>query len=220
MQTEIVKYNKEWEKLYKEEAKAIKKALGKGCIAVNHVRDTSFRSDVCAVGGKIEIVIIATVKKADDVSPDMLCGIGYGQIFAGYKKEGETDVVLWIRETKKLDNDGETLRETSLRNYMIANPEKAKEYAEYKAKCASETAEISDVKESEEKFLNDLRPEISKWQEEQNNVSFGLAIGMCLGMSSGMAIGSAMGNPTLGMTMGMSVGMCLGIAFGSAKNKK
>ena len=184
MLNEIVKYNKEWEKLYREEAKNIKKSLGKNCVAVHHIRDTSFKSDVCAVNGKIEIVLLATVKKADEVSPDTLRDIGYGQIFAGYKKEGETDVILWVREAKNHDNEGEN--------------------------CDSERRHFSD----------ELRPEVSKWMAEQNNVSMGLALGMCFGMSIGMAIGSAMGNPTLGMTMGMSIGMCLGIALGSAKNKK
>ena len=220
MQNEIVKYSKEWEKLYKQEAKNIKKSLGKNCITVHHIRETSFRSDVCAVGGKIEIVLLATVKKADDVMPDTLRDIGYGQTFAGYKKEGETDVILWVREAKNPVNDEETLRETSLRDYMAAHPEKAAEYTAYKAKCAEEANDILEIKELMEKYFDELRSEISKWTAEQNNISFGLALGMCFGMSIGMAIGSSMGNPTLGMTMGMSVGMCLGIAFGSAKNKK
>ena len=39
MQSEVVKHNKEWEKLYKEEAKIIKKALGKNCVALHHIRE-------------------------------------------------------------------------------------------------------------------------------------------------------------------------------------
>ena len=142
MQNEIVKYSKEWEKLYREEAKKIKKSLGKNCVTVHHIRDTAFKSDVCAVNGKIEIVLLATVKKADEVTPDILGDIGYGQIFAGYKKEGETDVILWVREAKNQDNDGEILRETSLRDYMAAHPEKAAEYTAYKAQCAEKANDI------------------------------------------------------------------------------
>jgi F0F1-type ATP synthase assembly protein I len=152
--------------------------------------------------------------------PDKLRDIGYGQIFAGYEKEGESDVILWVREAKNTDNVGETLRETSLRDYMAAHPEKAAEYTAYKAKCAEKANDILDAKEAMEKYFDELRPEISKWMAEQNNVSMGLALGMCFGMSIGMAIGSSMGNPTLGMTVGMSIGMCLGIALGSAKNRK
>jgi GrpB-like predicted nucleotidyltransferase (UPF0157 family) len=220
MQNEIVKYSKEWEKTYNDEAKKIKKALGKNCVAVHHIRDTSFKSDVCKVGGKIEIILLATVKKADDITPDTLRGIGYAQIFAGYKKDGETEVILWVREVKNQENYGEILRETSLRDYMASHPEKALEYTAHKAKCAEEANDILDIKEAMEKYFDELRPEISKWTTGQNNISMGLALGMCFGMSIGMAIGSSMGNTTLGMTMGMSLGMCLGIALGSAKNKK
>ena len=216
----ILQYSKEWEKLYKEEAKKIKKLLGKNCVAVHHIRDTSFKSDVCVLNGKIEIVILATVKKVDEVIPDTLCSIGYEQIFAGYKKEGEIDVVLWVREAKTPNNYGEILRETTLRDYMVAHPEKAAEYIAYKAKCAKEANDILEIKELTGKYFDELRPEISKWQAEQNNVSTGLALGMCLGMSIGTSIGAAMGNMTLGMTMGTSIGMCLGIALGHAKNKK
>ncbi len=220
MQTEIVKYNKEWEKLYREEAKAIKKALGKNCVAVHHIRDTAFKSDICVINGKIEMMLMAVVKNADDVSSDILHEVGYGQTFAGYKKEGDIDIILWIRNAENNNSESEFMREISLRNYMMSHTEKAKEYAEYKAKCAGETADILDVKEATENFFDELRSEIGKWTKDQNNFSFGLSMGMCLGMSVGMAIGSAMGNAAIGMTMGMSVGMCLGIAIGSVKNKK
>lgn len=220
MQSEVVKHNKEWEKLYKEEAKIIKKALGKNCVALHHIRDTSFKSDVCAVNGKIEIILLATVKNADEVTPDALQDIGYVQTHDGYKKEGDTDVVLWVRNLKNSDGEDEIARETSLRDYMAAHPEKAAEYTAYKAEYAEKSADISEIKEATEKYFDEFRTEIAKWTKEQNNISMGLALGMCFGMSIGMAIGSAMGNSTLGMTMGMSIGMCIGIALGSAKNKK
>ena len=219
MKTEIVKYNKEWEKLYRAEAKKIKKELGKNCVSVQHIRDTSFKCDVCAVNRKIELRVMATVKKIDDISADALFELGYGQTSDGYKKEGDIDTILWIRSAENLDGKDEILRETSLRDYLVSHPEKAKAYAEYKAKCAEDTDDISKIEEATENFFDALRPEIDKWTKEQYNISMGISLGMCFGMSIGLAIGSAMGNTALGMTTGMSIGMCLGIALAYSKNK-
>jgi len=219
IKTETIKYDSEWEKFFKSEAKKIKKALGKNCVAVHHIRDTSFKSDVCVLNGKITIFAMAVVKNIEASTLDFLREIGYKQeVHEGYKKEGDPEIILWITPLAR-DNEA-IMCELSLRDYMAAHPEKAKEYAEYIEKEALNSADILSLSAKRESYFEKLRPEIDKWVKEQNNFSFGLSMGMCFGMSIGTAIGAAMGNIAIGMTMGMSVGMCLGIAIGSAKNKK
>ncbi len=103
---------------------------------------------------------------------------------------------------------------------MITHPEKAAEYANYKANIMGEFEDVRDYCIERDKFIEGLKPDIDKWHSEQARIGMGISLGMCFGMSIGTALGAAMGNIALGMAMGTSIGMCLGIAFGSAKNEK
>lgn len=220
MEAKIFEYDKNWEAMFKAEAKKLKKALGKNCVYIQHIRDTSFKNQVCVLDGKLKIFILICVKKLDGVAPDSLSELGYKQdVYEGYKKDGETDIILWFVDNVTSSCQESSSAELSLRNYMIVHPEKAKEYSEYKAKAVSESEDRMSVISAEEKFLDNLRPEIDKWTKEQSNISMGISLGICFGMSIGLAIGSAMGNTAVGMTTGMSIGMCLGVAFAYSKNK-
>ncbi|MBQ8403053.1 MAG: GrpB family protein [Clostridia bacterium] len=221
--TEIVEYNPEWEKIFKEEAKSIKKILGKNCVDIQHIGDTSFKgAKICPDEGQVEICFMVIVKNKSEVfeNSGTLEQRGYFNCKTFYYKDGKEKMVLYLYD-KNNDSDAKRIQEhLSVRDYMIAHTEKAVEYAKHKANIMNEFEDVRDYCIERDKFIEELKPDIDKWNKEQAKIGMGLSLGMCFGMSIGTALGAAMGNIALGMTMGMSIGMCLGIAFGSAKNEK
>ncbi len=102
---EIVEYNPEWEKIFKEEAKAIKKILGKNCIDIQHIGDTSFKgAKICPDEGQIEICFMVIVKNKNEFfeNSSALEQRGYLNCKTFYYKDGKEKNVLYVYEKMML----------------------------------------------------------------------------------------------------------------------
>lgn len=221
---QIEEYNSEWEKMFKEEAKAIKKILGKNCSIVHHIGGTSVKG----VASQPVIDIMTVVK---DIS--LIGNIDSKFRELGYTRGAELDkgeAVLYIKgneiSTHRIyiysKNDTEDIiRHLAIKRYLEAHPNAQKEYSDLKKKLALEfICDGEGYRKEKEAYMKELEEKAMKYKDEESKLSTDMALGMCFGMAIGTALGSAMGNVALGMTMGMSIGMCLGIALGNAKNKK
>lgn len=221
---EVVDYNPEWEKQFKEEAKKIKEILGKNCVEIHHIGSTSVKG----MKAKPIIDIMPVVKDISlvDGQNTQFEALGYecmgefgipGRRF--YRKGGDNRTHhIHIFEQS---NTTEIERHLAVRNYLRSHKEKAEEYAKLKTRLAEEFPYDSEgYCDGKDAFMKGLEREAIAWQEKENHVGTCMAIGMCFGVAMGSALGTAFGNTSLGMCYGISIGMCLGLAVGNATSKK
>lgn len=218
---EVVEYDPAWTRIFKAEAKEIKKILGKNCVAVYHIGSTSVKG----LAAKPVIDMMPVVKDigAVDALDERFEALGYeccgefgipGRRF--YRKGGDqrTHHIHVFAQSSKEDIQ----RHLALRDYLRSHPAEAKEYEALKRRLAEEFRYDNDgYCDGKDAFVKQMEQKAMAWQKEQSRVGGGMAMGMCFGMCVGMMIGTAMGNTALGMCMGLSVGMCLGLALGSQK---
>lgn len=221
---EVVDYNPEWEKQFKEEAKKIKAILGKNCVEIHHIGSTSAKG----LKAKPVIDIMPVVKDISlvDGQNAQFEALGYecmgefgipGRRF--YRKGGDNRT-HHIHIFQK-DNTAQIQRHLAVRDYLRSNKEKAEEYAKLKTKLAEEfTYDNDGYCEGKDAFMKELEQEALAWQEKQNHIGTCMSLGMCFGVAMGSAFGAAFGNMSLGMCYGIGIGMCLGLVVGYAKTKK
>ena len=129
---EVVDYNPEWEKQFKEEAKKIKAILGKNCVEIHHIGSTSVKG----LKAKPVIDIMPVVKDISlvDGQNAQFEALGYecmgefgipGRRF--YRKGGDNRT-HHIHIFQK-DNTAQIQRHLAVRDYLRSNKEKAEEYA-------------------------------------------------------------------------------------------
>ncbi len=217
---EVVEYNPHWKKQFKEEAKLIKKILGKNCVTVNHIGSTAVKG-MCA---KPIIDIMPVVKDTNvvDALNSEFEKLGYeclgeygieGRRF--YRKGGDnrTHHIHIFQKDDKENID----RHLAVRDYLAFNPEVAKEYGELKKKLAEEFAFDSEAYcNGKDAFVKDLEQKALKWHEQVSRQSAFMSCGMCIGYAIGMAIGIASDNMVYG-PLGLSIGMAVGIALSNIK---
>lgn len=217
---EVVNYNPEWPKMFREEARQIKKILGRNCVAVYHIGSTSVKG--MKAKPIIDIMpVVRDLAKVDALNPRFEA-LGYecmgeygipGRRF--YRKGGDNrthHVHIFAQSSQT-----EIQRHLAVRGYLMSTPQKVKEYSDLKTYLAQA---YSDDCEGKNEFMKQLETEALQWQEKQNHVSRYMSVGMCLGMAIGCAFGAASGNMGTGMSTGMCIGLCLGLAYGSNKTKK
>ena len=210
---EVVDYNPEWEKQFKEEAKKIKAILGKNCVEIHHIGSTSVKG----LKAKPVIDIMPVVKDISlvDGQNAQFEALGYecmgefgipGRRF--YRKGGDNRT-HHIHIFQK-DNTAQIQRHLAVRDYLRSNKEKAEEF----------TYDNDGYCEGKDAFMKELEQEALAWQEKQNHIGTCMSLGMCFGVAMGSAFGAAFGNMSLGMCYGIGIGMCLGLVVGYAKTKK
>lgn len=221
---EVVDYNPEWEKEFKQEAKKIKAILGKNCVGIHHIGSTSVKG----MKAKPIIDIMPIVKDLSlvDEHNKAFEALGYeckgeygipGRRF--YMKGGDdrTHHIHIFSDGNKKD----TGRHLAVREYLRAHPETAKEYGELKAKLAEEfTYDIDGYCDGKDAFMKEVEAKAVAWSEKEimrgNNISMGMCMGLCLGT----AVGSALGNLVMGTSIGLCLGLCAGTIIGNVKIKK
>ena len=210
---EVVDYNPEWEKQFKEEAKKIKAILGKNCVEIHHIGSTSVKG----LKAKPVIDIMPVVKDISlvDGQNAQFEALGYecmgefgipGRRF--YRKGGDNRT-HHIHIFQK-DNTAQIQRHLAVRDYLRSNKEKAEEF----------TYDNDGYCEGKDAFMKELEQEALAWQEKQNHIGTCMSLGMCFGVAMGSAFGATFGNMSLGMCYGIGIGMCLGLVVGYAKTKK
>lgn len=221
---EVVDYNPAWEKEYKEEAKKIKKILGKNCVSINHIGSTSVRG----MKAKPIIDIMAVVKNlslVDEHNQEFIdlsyeCKGEYGIPGRRFFMKGGDNRTHHIHIFEEKNNK-DAARHLAVREYLKTHPETAKEYSELKVRLAEEFPYDNDgYCDGKAEYMKQLEETAMEWTEEQMQLGGGMSMGMCLGMAIGMLIGSMYSQMVLGMCLGMAAGSGLGAVYGHAKNKK
>lgn len=217
---EVTDYRPEWETLFKEEAKKIKKILGKNCAGVYHIGSTSVKG----LAAKPIIDIMPVVKDISlvDAHDKEFESLGYecrgefgipGRRF--YAKGGDNRTHhIHIFE---LSNQTDIQRHIAVRDYLRSHQDTAAEYAALKKKLAAEFPFDNDgYCNGKEEYMKSLEKKALRWQAKQNRLSMGIALGMCFGAAFGVSFGTMYGNTGIGMCFGIAIGMMFGIVFGSA----
>lgn len=215
---EVVDYNPDWAKAFKEESKKIKEALGKNCVIVQHIGSTALKG----MKARPIIDIMPIVK---DLSQSIECrekleALGYEckEEHLYVKSEGNTAYCIFILADR---NKSESGRHLAIREYLRAHEDTAKEYAELKTKLAAEFPyDQNGYCDGKNEFLKALEEKAVAWSENEMQRSNYISLGMCMGLCMGTALGSSMGNLAMGMSLGLCMGTALGVAIGQQKIKK
>jgi len=133
---EVVPYNKEWPKMYEQEADLIRGALGNDLVAIHHIGSTS----VLGMIAKPKIDIIAAVKTLENIK-EKFESLGYS-----YRKEHEMPFRLYF--TKRADTginlhvyeeeNPEIELNILFRDFLRKTPESCLEYANLKQNLLAE----------------------------------------------------------------------------------
>ena len=137
---EVVDYRPEWEGMFKQEAKAIRKILGKNCVAVYHIGSTAVKG----LAAKPIIDIMPVVKDLAETDERRAAfeEIGYewmGEFgIAGrrYLRKGGDERTHQIHIFAQADT-GNIARHLAVRDYLRAHPEEAAAYASLKVRLAA-----------------------------------------------------------------------------------
>ncbi len=209
----LVEYNKDWSKLYKEQAKLIKKTIGKSCVATQHIGSTAIPD----APARPVIDILLLLKNTE--TAQQLAALGYSDNGDGtYLLQGDT--VSYLVYCADL-NDHDTIdTHMGLLNHLRTSKKSIQDWSEQKQAWAEQFANDAQGYESAKKaYFEQIAPGARDKQRHDQKLGSSLAIGMCLGCGVGMCFGVAMNNIGVGMCIGMSVGMCLGLALGHANDK-
>lgn len=135
-QIKVVPYDPNWPKLFGNQASTIQEILGDNCIAIHHIGSTS----VPGLSAKPTIDIIAEVKNGlQSITPLEKIGFSYKGEWNipfkyGFAKREGTKVNLHVFE----EGHSEIALNLTFRDYLRANPQALKEYAELKQKLLSD----------------------------------------------------------------------------------
>ena len=209
----LVEYNKDWSKLYKEQAKLIKRKLGIKCTGTYHIGATAIK-DMHA-----RPVIDILVVLADDRAAHGLFEMGYTPAPDGSYILHTDDMDYSVRLAKR--KQIETVEPyLAIPFYLSENKNAANEFAQKKQELAAQFENDPDAyQEAKKQLLDEIFPVALSHKKQRDKASSFLAIGMCLGCGVGMCFGVALDNIGVGMCIGMAVGMCMGLALGRSSDK-
>lgn len=209
----LVEHDKEWGKLYRTQAKLIRKTLGKACIATEHIGSTA----IAGVPARPIIDILVICKDTD--ACNRLDTLGYKSDDNGtYILQGDT-VGFCARCVNA--NDHDTIDACmGILNQFRASKQATQAWADQKQAWAQQFKDDPQGYEDAKKaYFEQISPAARDKNRQDQKLGSSLAIGMCLGMGIGTAIGAAFDNIGIGMCIGTSLGMCLGVALGSHHSK-
>ena len=210
----LTEYNKDWSKLYKAEAKRIKKAFGLKCTATYHIGATAIKD--MPARPVIDILVVLT-EKAD---PCKFTELGYISRHEGtYTLHTDSmDYTVRLAKSKQIETTSPYLAMTM---YLSENKDAAAAFSQKKREIAAEFEhDIDAYQAAKQQMIVEIRPTALAHKQQRDKAAAYLPIGMCLGMSIGMCFGVALDNIALGMCIGMGVGTCLGLALGRINENK
>lgn len=214
---EVVDYRPEWEKMFQEEEKKIRKILGKNCIAVYHIGSTSVKG----LPAKPIIDIMPVVKDISlvDAHDPEFRALGYacrgefgipGRRFYAKGGDHRTHHIHIFEKSSKAD----IKRHLAVRDYLRSHPDTAREYAELKKNLAARYPHDNDgYCDGKDAYMKELEQKALKWQEEQEADNTSVSLGICLGLCLGTALGTAFDNLGFWLSLGLALGICFGLGF-------
>lgn len=214
---EVVDYRPEWEKMFQEEEKKIRKILGKNCIAVYHIGSTSVKG----LPAKPIIDIMPVVKDISlvDAHDPEFQALGYdcrgefgipGRRFYAKGGDKRTHHVHIFEKSSEAD----IKRHLAVRDYLRSHPDTAREYAELKKNLAARYPHDNDgYCDGKDAYMKELEQKALKWQEEQEAGDTSVSLGICLGLCLGTALGTAFDNLGFWLSLGLALGICFGLGF-------
>lgn len=214
---EVVDYRPEWEKMFQEEEKKIRKILGKNCIAVYHIGSTSVKG----LPAKPIIDIMPVVKDISlvDAHDPEFQALGYdcrgefgipGRRFYAKGGDKRTHHVHIFEKSSEAD----IKRHLAVRDYLRSHPDTAREYAELKKNLAARYPHDNDgYCDGKDAYMKELEQKALKWQEEQEADNTSVSLGICLGLCLGTALGTAFDNLGFWLSLGLALGICFGLGF-------
>ena len=209
----LVEHSKDWSKLYRAEAKRIKKAFGLKCYNTHHIGSTA----IPGAPARPVIDILLLLKNTE--TAQQLAALGYSDNGDGtYLLQGDT--VSYLVYCVDL-NDHDTIdAHMGILGKHRASKRDTQEWIEQKQIWAQKFANDPQGYEIAKKaYFEQIAPEAREKNRLDQKLGSSIAIGMCLGMGIGTAMGVVFDNIGIGMCLGVSVGMCLGLALGSQKDK-
>ena len=186
---EVVDYRPEWETMFKEESKKIKKILGKNCVGVNHIGSTSVKG----LPAKPIIDIMPVVKDISlvDAHNSEFEALGYecrgefgipGRRFFAKGGDNRTHHIHIFEQSNQTDIQ----RHIAVRDYLNAHSDTAAEYAALKKKLAAEFPFDNDgYCDGKEEYMKSLEEKALHWQEKQNRISLGISLDLMFGIAFG-----------------------------------
>lgn len=214
---EVVDYRPEWEKMFQEEEKKIRKILGKNCIAVYHIGSTSVKG----LHAKPIIDIMPVVKDislVDAHDPEFRalgcdCRGEFGIPGRRFYAKGGDRRTHHIHIFEK-SSEADIKRHLAVRDYLRSHPDTAREYAELKKNLAARYPHDNDgYCNGKDAYMKELEQKALKWQEEQEAGDTSVSLGICLGLCLGTALGTAFDNLGFWLSLGLALGICFGLGF-------
>ena len=212
MEIKLMKHDPEWKILFKAQAREIKSALGKECVALSHIGSTAVRG--IPARPIIDILLVVNDFSSLDEKSGSLERIGYERSDTApsgmrvYNKQGELAYKIIAFEKS---NHGEIERRVAVRNYLRAYPDVAKAFSERKTEIAGQVLDFRDYFGERDAFMIQLERDALVWQKRQDRQSNGLALGLTVGAGLGVFFGIALDN----LALGVGLGMCIGVGFGT-----
>ena len=186
---EVVDYRPEWETMFKEESKKIKKILGKNCVGVYHIGSTSVKG----LPAKPIIDIMPVVKDISlvDAHNGEFEALGYecrgefgipGRRFFAKGGDNRTHHIHIFEQSNQTDIQ----RHIAVRDYLNAHSDTAAKYAALKKKLAAEFPFDNDgYCDGKEEYMKSLEEKALHWQEKQNRISLGISLDLMFGIAFG-----------------------------------
>lgn len=139
-EVKVLPYNKDWPRLYQLEVVSLRKVLGDEIVSVFHIGSTAIPGMYAKP--TIDILLeVKSVSKLDDYN-EVMIGIGYdprgeyGIPGRRYFSKGESDNIRTHHVHAFQTGDIGLERHLAFRDYMIAHPDDAREYAQLKLNLA------------------------------------------------------------------------------------
>lgn len=186
---EVVDYRPEWETMFKEESKKIKKILGKNCVGVYHIGSTSVKG----LPAKPIIDIMPVVKDISlvDAHNGEFEALGYecrgefgipGRRFFAKGGDNRTHHIHIFEQSNQTDIQ----RHIAVRDYLNAHSDTAAEYAALKKQLAAEFPFDNDgYCDGKDEYMKSLEEKALHWQEKQNRISLGISLDLMFGIAFG-----------------------------------
>ena len=154
---EVLEYNPEWPAQYELAAQQIQQALGDNCVTIHHVGSTA----VPGLAAKPILDIVPVVKDILAVNTENLEALGYvargemGMPFRRFFNKGEPQRTQHLHVWEQ--GNPEIEKHLLFRNYLIAHPALAKQYADIKYNLAKQfKTERFNYTSSKDGFIKDI----------------------------------------------------------------
>lgn len=165
---EVVSYNPNWKKMYKEESEKVKNILNDIIIDIHHIGSTS----IPGIKAKPVIDILVEVKNIEVVDR-------YNNKMKelGYEAMGEHGIpkrrFFRKRENKRTHHihifqvgNEEIERHINFKEYLVAHPDKAREYSKLKEKLANKyTHDVENYINSKSDFIKEIDRKAKLWKK-------------------------------------------------------